>query len=497
MSATIYLAPAALAAVLLLAVRLGDELRKRAVLVVSALGVAFGLVFMFAAQSDEIWRTAAFTGAVVCVGAAIACSWLIAGVADGGRGRWQTGVLVGVASTAAVLAAGNDWVVPALLFWTCSSLALAGLASSSPGRVAVWLAIFVSDAALVAGVIGNALETESWRVPDAITGWPLVAVLASAVVRAGALPRTGIWGVLGSGGAPGLPLLSVGAFVAVTWALGDPVPWLGVALVLVAILTAVWGLVKRELSAATVGAVPVALALGAAVAQPSASVAAGVAGAIAVTFVALWPLSVSQGAAPRALHLAFVPPTIGFLVVTAAAVAAFDRASETERIADAVVDTLFSGLLPVALAVTVALGARIAGTEFRSPAPAAEGIDDRLVSGAAWILLAASVALAIVPPDVLELAGQPLGSTGARVLLLVATGIGLAAAWVSRSKEPAAEVEEDGEALDSPEISFATLVPATEKRSGRVLAYVAVFLALAMIVSVGWFTVYGMRLGFL
>jgi hypothetical protein len=460
--------------------------------------VGFGLFLMFSAQSEETWRTAGFTGAVACVGAAIVCSWLIAGVSDAGRGRWQTCVLIGVAASGAALAAGNQWVVPALLFWVSSSVALAALCSESRGRVAVWLALFASDACLVAGLIGNALDTESWAVPQSLTGWPLAVVLASAVIRAGALPRTGIWGALESDGASALPLISAGAFTAVTWALGDPVPWLGVGLVVVAILTAIWGLLRSELSAPLVGAVPVALALGVAVAEPGAAVAAGVAAVIAVALVALWPVLAGRGETPRALHIAFVPPTIGFLAVVAAAVATFDRAVEADRIADIVVNTLFSALLPVALAVSVALGTRIArsGLEFEEGA-AESPIDPRVISAAAWALLAASVAMTIVPPEVLGMEGRPLDSARVRVLLGIATAIGAGAAYLTARKTTAIAPAEGAEDRIPLEISFRPLAPATEQRSGKVLGYVAALLALATLASVGWFTVYGMRLGFL
>jgi hypothetical protein len=529
-SAAIYLSHGVLAALLLLSVWVRQDIRSRAVAAVAAVGAASGIVLMFSAQSDETWRTATFGSAIAVVGAAIACAWLITGLADARAGRWQTGVLVGVAGSGAALAAANEWVVPALLFWATSSLAVAALVSGGPGRVAVWLALFASDACLVAGLIGNSLDTDSWLVPRALTGWPLVVVLASAVLRAGVLPLTGIWGALGSEGAPALPLISAGAFVAIIWALGDPVPWLGVGLVVVAILTAIAGLLRAELSVPLIAAAPVSLGLGAAVAEPSAAVAAGVASVIAVALVALWPAVPGRGEAPRALHLAFVPPTIGFVAVVAAAVATFDRAVESDRIADTVVNTLFSALLPVAVAVSVGLGARIARMSEEVVESVRTPNEARALSVVTWALLAASVALAVVPPEILSLEGQPLGSIETRVLLAAAAVIGAGVAYVAwrrraRSSAPKAVADTEEEVVDPDEetttvlyeagapervkttetteeepataLSFRPLAPATEKRSGKVLAYVAIFLALAMVASVGWFTVYGMRLGFL
>jgi hypothetical protein len=520
MSAAVYLSNAALAAALLFFVRTGDRLRGRVVALVAGLGTVSGVVLMFLAQSDESWRSAAFSGAVACVGAGIACCWLIAGVHDAGHGVWPTAVLTGVASCGLALAAGNSWVVPALLFWVCSSFAIAALVADGPGRVAVWLALFVSDACVVAGLIGNGLREETWALPDSLTGWPLVAVLAAAVVRCGALPWTGIWGVLGSNGVVALPLLTAGAFTAVTWALGDPVPWLGVGLVAFSILLAIWGLVRAELSGALVAAVPVGLALGVAVAEPAATIAAGVAAVIAVALVAFWPLAIGRGDAPRGLHISFAPPTIGFLALVGAAVATFDRAVEAERVADQVVNFLFSGLLPLGLAVSVALAARVAGAKgegLELGTGDAPGPEARNVSIAAWALFAASVAMAIVPPEVLGLEDQPLTSVPARVLFGLAAVVGAGAAYLAtrwggvlvatdgrvgtEGREETDDIEETDEVEspveDRPGVSFRTLVPTTEKRSGKVLAYVTVFLAVVVLASVGWFTVYGMRLGFL
>jgi hypothetical protein len=524
-SAAIYLSHAALAAVLLLSVWVRRDIRSRVVAIVAAVGAASGIVLMFSAQSTETWRTATFGSAVVAVGVAITCAWLITGLSDARTGKWQTGVLVGVAGSGTALAAANEWVVPALLFWAISSLAIAALVSEGRGRVAVWLALFASDACLVAGLIGSSLDTESWLVPDALTGWPLVVVLASAVLRAGALPLTGIWGALGSEGSPALPLISAGAFVAVIWALGDPVPWLGVGLVVVAILTAVVGLLRTELSAPLIAAAPVALGLGVAVAEPGAAVAAGVASVIAVALVALWPALPGRGEAPRALHLAFVPPTIGFVAVVAAAVATFDRAVESDLIADTVVNTLFSALLPVAVAVSVGLGARIARADHEPAGDDWAPAETRALSIVTWALLAASVALAVAPPEILSLDGQPLGSIETRIMLAAAAVIGAGVAYLTWRRraaalEPAAEPEEEAVGPDEeittvlyeagapepdvtdeeapvPALSFHALAPATAKRSGKVLAYVAILLALVMVASVGWFTVYGMRLGFL
>lgn len=474
-----------LVAALLLGVgrgRGGDALVR----IVSAVGVALSAVTVLARTSDEAWRSTVLSSAPGAIaGIATACAWLLVGTLDLGPMRWRAAALVGVASTGLVLFATNLWLVPAILFWSCSSIAIAALITDRRRGSVVWLSLVVSDIAFGAGMIGHALASDAWRLPAPANGWQLWAIAGAAIVRAGAVARVGTWELLGSEGAPAVPLLVGGAFAIVAGPAASARPWLGVGLVAAAFVWAVWATIARSLYVTTVAAWPVCLALGAAFVAPRVAAGAGVAAILGVSAMALWPAAAGRAGVERALIVAFVPLTIGFGVILAAATTAFARATEQGDPVGPLAWAAVAALLPAAFAAGVILATRIGRQprtdEFSAPAVLAT-----------WGLTTISIGFGLAPRLATGLGGYSLGAIGSEIgLYIVALCLGAGAAWfvVARTRQGAAAAP-TGDRL---EVGVLTLPPS----NASIVSWGAAAGAAGLASAVAWITIEGLRVGFL
>ncbi|HEV3473022.1 MAG TPA: hypothetical protein VG408_07455, partial [Actinomycetota bacterium] len=136
--------------------------------------------------------------------------------------------------------------------------------------------------------------------------------------------------------------------------------------------------------------------------------------------IGLWPSARGRGRATRGFVLAGVPPTVAFAGIATAAAAAFDSSRSADGL-DQIAWTGIASLLPVALAVAVALGAM---TARRAPS---EDFEASAVI-ATWFIFAASLVSglwlgAFIP------AGDAAVGTPTRSLYLAALVAAGLAAW--------------------------------------------------------------------
>lgn len=378
MTALLYLAPA-LAGATALATAFTPLGRRLALIG----GGVVSLVLFAVGDSLDVWRATAPGVAPAIAAAGVALAFLLVLAAPGEPG--PTGAQVGIAGSGLVLFAAGAWAAPALLFWLVSSLALATLVADSGRRSTTWLALALSDVAVVAAVVSAALESGSWGL-SSLDGWRAAVIVGAALLRAGAIPWSGQWPIDRAAGAAAVPLLIAGAAVLLARFVRVPQPLAAAGALLVglgaAASAALWRFDMRS-----IGSFGVAVMLGLALALPNTIAASGLAALSVGAAVALWPQARGRGRLTRGGVLASVPPTIAFAAIAATALAAFDR-SRTVAGLEGVAWTAIAGILPVVLAAGVALGAMAARREpsddFEPPAVIAT-----------WVVFAFSVIVGI------------------------------------------------------------------------------------------------------
>ncbi|MGI8941812.1 MAG: hypothetical protein ACR2H7_07950 [Actinomycetota bacterium] len=483
----LYAVHAALA--LVLAPATFAPVRWRSGLVVScaALGVASGAALALGAAGEATWRSVTPSSPrVIIIGATVACGWLVVG-ARRREADPVVGALVGVASSALVAATLNDWVVVALLFWLASSLALIGLLARGELRVGALLAIVVSDLALAGGLALHSLGERTWTMPESLTGLAAALALMAFVIRSGAVPRVGVWEVLGTPAAPALPLLLGGPLALLVVPLPGASPWLAAAALALAVVCCVGALAITPLTLTLAGAWPAWLALGLALASPEALPAASVAALFGVTAVALWPASHGLARPERGMILGWLPLTAGFVAIAGVAVRAFDNVAGAGGAAEAAPWSAIAALLPVAAAAGVALGAR-AGRQTEPTS------SDVVAAGSVWILFAVGLVVGLIPASSLGFSSRDLGSAAPGLALhasALVLGLGAAAvAW--RRATPL-----DPASLPSVPVRTGSLGYSEEGADTVVMVAIAALVGLGALTTVVYLAFEGLSFGFL
>lgn len=457
------------------------SIRARAVAVLAAVGAGAGVLLMLAGEG-QTWRTTTLdSGMGVVAGAATAVSWLLVIVLDRAQGRWEVAAAVGVAGTGLGLFATGRWLVPALMFWMCSSLAIAVLCWA--GGVRGWglAAITTSDALLVAVLVTIALQTSEWGMPSGLSGWELYALVGAVGLRCGALPRIGVWALLGTPAAPALPLLVGGSFALLAGPVGRPDPTAALLALSIAVACAAGSIGLRKISPTFTGAWPVALALGVGLVATRDAPSAALAAILAMGAVAVWPLATGRARVERALLLAFPPATAGFGAITAAAAVAFERA-RVGSFSTSLGWILVAGVLPVALVAGVVMAVRV-GRQTRP-----DDFEPAAVV-ATWGLLGASLVVGVIAPGSTGAGLDPLGPSGrVAVLFMLALVAGYAARRILPLTAPP---------LDAAESTFEVVAPPGGARTQTGLAALGATLGLGSIVATVWVTIEGLSVGFL
>lgn len=487
---------AVLSALVLVARVLEPEVRDKAVRAVCAVGAGLGIALFLTRRSSEVWRTTLIEpDSAALAGIAVAVAWVIAAVLLDEDDRWRAASLVGIAGSGLAVFAATQWVVPALLFWSVTSLAVAGLVAGLERRSEVWIAFVLSDLCFAAGIVGYVLDDGSWRLPSPAPGRAFWFLLAAVILRAGVIPRFGMWRALGTPAAAALPLLAGGALVLTAGPAGRAEPWAAVALLAVAIAQAAWGSVRKVLAPGDFAGWPTAVALALIYVAPGVAALVGAAALLAVGALALWPISSGRAQPERGLVLTLAPLTAGFGAVVFAATRAFEASTAIDISLDSVPWIAVSALIPLVMAAGALLGARV-GREQVAPAP------DIWPVVATWLIVAGTVVLGLVPGS-LELPDDVVGTQRSfLILLLVALVAGGAAGWLWNLRHPdhrrspapepvalavGARTGREARALRGP---GATLVE-------RMLVLVALVLGVATLGAVGWLTYEGLSQGFL
>lgn len=469
---------AVLGALLLVAARTGAATRRRAIEGAAAAGTGLALALAGAgAAGGRGWRSVALEPATAVPAAlAVAGAWILTGALGARGARVELAALTGAASSGLVLAATGRFVVPALLFWLCSSAALAALCGFGGARGA-WPALALSDAAVCAAAVTYVVSEDSWSFGGGAEGPVLWALALAAAVR-GATYLSGPAAAAGSEASAAAPLMAGGAVALVVRA-GGPAPWAAVIVLALAALGLGRVLWKGQATTRIVAGWPVAMAVAACFAAPAQAPLAGAVAALGVTAAALMPFTGTRGGFERGLLVAAVPLTAGFGVVAAAATTSFERATEASTALSSAPWTAVAALLPVALAGGVVLGARAARTTGRELVPEAVL--------ATWTLLLLSV-LAGLAPGALGGGDTGLGdSGGSTALFLVALAAGVAAVLAMRRWD--VTVDPPGETLPA--------LPLAEDALPPPLVWAGAFVAAGTIATAGWLTVWGLRVGFL
>ena len=438
-------------------------------------GGASGLLLFFAAPLlGDVWRTTELTPSGTRIaGIAVAAAWVLVAVAERSRGggRWDIVALTGVASTALCMFSVNRWTVPGLLFASIACLALA-LIHERPTPVAGALALGI--ALLGGALLWRTLADQAWELPVPLTGprlWIAVAsavafALAALVVEPGDRPL------------PSTPLSLGLAFAVLGTVAKGTGPVVALVLILVALVAVIRSLTREDVSQRLVAAWVIAVTMGLATLSGDLYVTtrSAVAGILAASAVALWPLSLGRAQIERGILVAFVAVTAGFNANAAAAAYSVERATTIERVIEAGPWAAIAALLPVALAGGVALGASVG----RNPEP-----DDYTRSGVlgSWALVLLSVVIGLFP-----YLGNAEGGLMGPGLYVVAVAAGVGAARYARSIG-AAEPVPTGESHFKP-------VPLTlpwPKLAATAATAVGAVTAVAVIAL----TFQGLRLGFL
>lgn len=452
------------------------EIGRRALLFVGSIGAGLGVTLFFLRHSGVEWRTTVVDpGPAVAAGLGAAAAWVLIATAGKDRAAAWSVPLVGVASSALILFALNRWVVPALMFWVVTSIALAALVRDEQGRAQVWLALALSDALVVAGLVWHGVESETWRLPGSAAGLTWWFLVAGAAIRSCSLPRIGLWAAPRS---PALPLCAGSAFALLTGVADREQPWLGLAFVVIAVAIGLWAVRSERFDVSVIGAWPLAAMFCVLLVVPGAPWQAVAASLFALTGVLLWPRALGRGQVERGLLLAFIPPLAGFSAITSAAVSTFDRATAIPEILAAAPWTGVTALLPVVLATGVILGARLG----RSPEP------ERYEPGpviATWMVFGLALLAGLWPRFVAP--DDPRAAAKVFVLHLVAlVGAALAARFLHGSEEI--------EVRSTPLVAEPLHLPAVTE---RVVAWSSAAIATIIIVGASWFTIAGLRVGFL
>jgi hypothetical protein len=368
---------------------LESDARGRFLQGASVAGGVFGLALFFGSPLlDETWRTTELTlSGTRLAGMAVAAAWIVVAVGERSRGdgRWDIVALTGTASAALCLYSLNRWTVPALMFAGIASLAIA-LLHERPG---VGIAATATGMALLGGaVLWHTLDATTWDLPTPLTDVKLWIAVAAGVSFA----LVPILSEAEKRPSPAAPLalgLAYATFGSVARGSG---PVVALILVAVALFAVVRSLLVQKASQRVVLAWVVALTLGLAALSPSLYVTsrAGIAGILAASAIVLWPLSLGRGQIERGLLVALVAVTAGFNALAAAATHAFERATSLERVIEAAPWAAIAGILPVALAAGVALGALVG----RNPEP--ESYTRSGVLGS-WSLVLLTVIVGVSP----------------------------------------------------------------------------------------------------
>lgn len=412
----LFLAHSLIALAAVAAMGLERPQRERFLQGAAVAGGVLGLVLFFASPLlGDTWRTAELTpSGTRLAGIAIAAAWIVVAVGERSRGggRWDIVALTGVAATALCLYSVNQWTVPALLFAGVASLAVALL---NQGRGVAIAATAAGMATLAAALLWQTLDAQTWALPTPITGTRVwVAVVAAALFA-----LVPIVSEVRDRPSPATPLalgLSYATFGSVAQGAGPLVALIFVGVALVAVVRSL--LVPRGSQRIVLSwVIAVTLGLAALSGNLYVTTRAGIAGVLAASAIALWPLSLGRAQIERGVLVAFVAVTAGFNAIAAAASYSFDRATSFERVLDAAPWAAISALLPVALAAGVALGASVG----RNPEP--EEFTRSGVLGS-WALVLLTVVVGVFP-YVGEAVDAGLAGPGLYVVAVVA---GVAAA---------------------------------------------------------------------
>lgn len=377
----------AIAAVLLKGLDRGP--RERFAQGAAVAGGVSGLALFFASPLlGDTWRTTEMTpSGTRLAGIAIAAAWIVVAVGERsrGEGRWDVVALTGVASTAMCLFSVNRWTVPALLFAGIASLSIA-LLHERPG---VAVGATATGMTLLGGsLLWHVVHEGEWSLPVPLTDMRLWMAVAAAV----AFALVPILSDSEKRPGPTAPLALGLAFAILGSVARGAGPVVALALVVAALVAVVRSLFVEKASQREVLAWVVALTVGLAALSPNLYVTtrAGIAGILGAAAIALWPLSLGRGQIERGILVAFVAVTAGSNALAAAATHAFDRATTLEEVLEAAPWAAISGILPIALAAGVALGALVG----RNPEP-----EEYTRSGVlgSWTLVVLSVIVGLFP----------------------------------------------------------------------------------------------------
>ena len=399
-----------------------DEQRAAGLRFLAAIGAASSAILFLARGADAVWGTMEFgSQRAALVAVAGFCAWLLVLAGDDtDRARWDIGALVGAGVTALAVLATTRWIVPALLFWIAlSALTLVAARSGSSGAH-IALAVALADLCFVGGLIGYALEHETWALPDALDGAWIFPTAVAVVIRAGVLPVVGVGAALGRPEGALAPLGVASGFAVIPFvSAGDEVA-VALPLLLVAAGAIAWSLAFDRPRLSVIAAWPVATMLGIAWIEPEAIAKAGAAAALSVGLIALWPWTSGRAQSERGLVLAALPATIGFGAIVAGASSSFERAVGEASLLQAAPWDAFAALLPAVLAGGVALGATIGRrTELEHFRPEAVLV--------AWVLAGVALLTGLAPVAALGLSSGS-GPAGRAVPLFVLAALAAVAA---------------------------------------------------------------------
>lgn len=492
----LFWAHGALSALVLLARALPPKYRDIFVRVVCLAGLGFAVALFVERRSGAEWRTTEVDPTSTALAAmAVGVAWVLAAALVDEDDRWRAASLVGLGGSSLILFAETDWTVPALLFWTLSSLAVGALGSGLYRRAEFWIGVVLADLCFVAGMVGHIVDSDSWELPLPAPDKSYWLLFAAVVLRAGVLPRYGMWRALGGPAAPALPLLVGSALVLASGVTGRVEPWATAGLLVVALAMAIAGSIRRTLAPADFTGWPVAVSLALMYATPAVTAVAGCAAILSVGVLALWNLASGRAQPERGLALSLMPLTAAFGAVVYAAKRAFDLATTIDDLRLAVPWTVVAGLIPLVMAAGALLGARV-GRERGTPL----AIDPPVI--ATWLLVAASLALGTVP-GAIELPDDVIGTQSSFLtLLLVAIGAGVVAGGLWTLRHPdhrRAPAPEPVAQAVGPPTRFEALAfrPAHLSLVEKLMYGVALVLALASVGGVAWATYEGLSQGFL
>lgn len=455
--------------------------RARAVWACSGVGVLLAGVLVAGVGSGQHWRALALRESATVVGVAVATAWLVAAIVDLGRGRWEVGALIGVASTALILASSSEWLVPGLLFWFCGSVAIGVLGLQSATNSGAHVALFASDLALGAGLIASDVGGATWRMPVLVDGWPGYVLLLAALLRLGALPRVGVWGLLGSPAAAAIPLLVGGAFALPLRTIAVLGGWPAVVVLAGAVAIAAFAAVTTESpSISGIAPWPVLVCLAGSVLAAGVRPAAAVTAALSAGVVSLWPHASRSAAPARALLLSFTPVTAAFSILASGRAAAFQRVVSSQPLLAAFPWVICFTLLLVAVVLGATLGARLARQGGDSL------VDE--ASYATWGLVGASILVALAPTEASPLEDAVRASSG---VVLAALLCGGATVWLVR------KTTQESTATEVLTERFSLAPIFVTGRLATALAAMSVAFVAMTAMGLAWITLIGLTQGFL